>query len=236
MPIFFMKSPVARPAKRRTVVGVKSFFRMGRERVEMMRGQSTASRSAFGAGEPVPLKDGLSPLSVNSPVSCSLSKTSFLAFVVPMTLSLHQAHALVFAALRACVFSSIWLVKNTIPANMAIKVNPSFIFVWCWSAYFGKTNFLFCCFRSSKTDIPYCTFPGSKVRRAKPWYFKICKPLAHRSPGITKPFADIFRANAFRDVQPFKKFLGRLCSHAFILAQDVCTATNTWRRAAISTW
>ena len=201
-----------------------------------MCSQTTANRFAFNAGKSISLKDGFPPLSVGRPVSRSLPKSSFIAFVVPVILSSKQAHIFVFAVFGACVFSSIRLVKNIASTNWAGKFDSSIAFIWSWTAYFRKTNFISSFFRSGEADVPCCAFSSSKVRWPKPRDFKICKPLAHRSPRKTKLFTDSFRANAIRCIHLFKDFLGWLCSHINTLARNVCTATNTWRRAALSTW
>ena len=234
--ILTVKIPMTAPTKRNTIGQVVSLLFVRGKRVEMVRSESTAHNGTLLASVVVLSKDEQAPFLVNSPVSLSLPISRLFSFVIPVVRAVKPSKVDVLALCRASVLFSVRLIKHLFAAYTTIKSDSANVYVVRHSSKVGKTVFSFSLARMLAPLVPVCTLAFSQVSRAKPWYAKLVHHASNRPTCYTKLLSNLIRAHSLRYIQLFQFLLGGPCAHPPSLAPIVCTATNTWKRSAISTW
>jgi hypothetical protein len=83
-------------------------------------------------------------------------------------------------------------------------------------------------------NIPNSGFSFPQKRWTFPIYSKLLHVGSNGSTRKVETFTNFFRAYSVEDVQS-NKFI--FCYfHRFMIAQNTCTATNTWKRVSLSTF
>jgi len=239
-----MKTPMTLITERHTIVDVKSNVWMSSPRINVVSRKFAAFFLAFLASAFISIKHIFPPFYAFRPKSAALIGVRHFAFVVPVEFAAINRCESISAFIGACSFFSVWLVKNTRPADLAKKVNSS-LSVIVRSFANVRLAALFNCFGApSNSNIPNRRFSFSQMTRSKSLYPKFLHFISHSSSAAFIFLSDFIRGNSLICIH-FKKDVFRniarlhnddFTSNKLEKQGNYCTATNTWKRTAISTW
>lgn len=240
MPIDAVKRPMTLPAKTCTVFNEKSLIRVRRPRIFVMSREFAANFFAFFARIVSVFHNRISPIFVFSPLAAALYGSRIISFKIPMTFASHNAVANISALLPTNFGTAVRFIVNNRCANFARKCFVPRPFIVRCSIKVGYSVFLNLLRSTFYSFVPKCWHAFTKVFRAKSGDTSLLKPIPNRPSVNSKALANSFRAEFLNDVKCVQFNVVR-CHIPYIaqkhaVKNTLCVATDTWKRAALSTW
>lgn len=235
-----MKGPVTFPAKTNTIAKVKAFFFVVVPRIQMMSSNPSAPNTASSAHVVSEFQYTGTPFPILRPIALSLLVSGALPLIIPVIFAPFYVRNLVFALLGTSTFPAIWFIVYLLAAYLTSKGDSSVAIIMRDFSSVRLRVFLLSLIGANQSNIPCSRLSFSKMSWPHARNSILFHDVTDFTPGITKAFSYFLWANPLLNIQIFKKFLcwfhNPYDTTKTVVNQDICTATNTWVRAALATW
>ncbi len=232
-----MKKQMAFITKTYTIRYIKSLFGILREGVYMVRTEFARGFVTLLASIIISTQNIVAPLLVRLQKSSPLYALGFWV-VIPVGLSSQNRHHFIFTLRRACVFFSVWLIPHLNTTYIAIKNLSSFSKIVRRLPYMCKPILFYGLSTSFYSNIPRSRDSTPKVCWSQPWYIILHHIISDSSLVNLKDLGDNFWGLFLCNIQIFKAFFSWFHNAIYkkLVKKSICTASNTWVRAALTTW